>query len=161
MVSEKFLTRLMGRTEVEDTLERLDRLTKEETLMAVTRNLGVTHRVDDNVMAVKGVVHNIDVNVEQIKRSLHHGAIVGHQGIQLLRKWLSAPDPSINHNIASKTQHAGTTTWFTQSSTFRDWKKNGSLLWILGNRMLLPSFLSLTIDRFPDFAAGAGKSILW
>ena len=24
-----------------------------------------------------------------------------------------------------------------------------------------PIFLSLTIDPFPDFAAGAGKSILW
>ena len=67
MTSEKFLKRLMGRTEVEDALDRLDTLTKEETSMAVTRNLEVTHRVDGNVMGVKGTVHNIDGNVEAIK----------------------------------------------------------------------------------------------
>ena len=82
-------------------------------------------------------------------------------GTQLLRTWLSAPDPSIDHNIACKTQHNGTAKWFIQSSTFRDWKKNGSLLWVHGNRTFSRSFLSLTIDSFSDFAAGAGKSILW
>jgi cell division protein FtsI/penicillin-binding protein 2 len=58
--SETFLKRLVGKTGIEDALERLDTLTKEESLMAVTRNLKVTHQVDDNVMAVKGSVHNID-----------------------------------------------------------------------------------------------------
>jgi hypothetical protein len=78
MVSEKFLKRLVGRTKIEDGLERLDTLTNEETLMAVTRNLGVTHLVDGNVMAVKGIAQNIDGNVEQLKRPLHaDGAIVG------------------------------------------------------------------------------------
>ena len=67
MASEKFLKRLVGKTEVEDALERLDTLTKEETLMAVTKNLEVTHHVDDNVTAVKGIVHDIDGNVEAIK----------------------------------------------------------------------------------------------
>ena len=78
MVSEKFLKRLVGKTEVEDALERLDILTKEETLMAVTKNLEVTHHVDGNVTAVKGIVHNIDGNVEQLNRLLHpDGTIVG------------------------------------------------------------------------------------
>ncbi|KAH9985686.1 hypothetical protein BJV77DRAFT_1152736 [Russula vinacea] len=170
----------MGRTEVEDALDRLDTLTKEETSMAVTRNLEVTHRVNGNVMAVKGTVHNIDGNVEAIKEVIRvvndsvedvisnvDGNIKGTkelaeniddnvkatkaltedvgdnveviQGIarsvdhnvkrpnMLLRTWLSAPDPSINHNTACKTQHGGTATWFIQSSTFRDWKENGSL----------------------------------
>jgi hypothetical protein len=71
MISEKFLKRLIGRTEVEDALDRLDTLTKEETLMAVTRNLGVTHHVDGNVKAVKEIAQNIDGNVEQLKRLLH------------------------------------------------------------------------------------------
>jgi hypothetical protein len=64
---EKFLKRLMGGSVVEDGLQRLDTLTKEETLMAVTRNLEVTHHIDGNVMAVKGIVHNIDGNVEASK----------------------------------------------------------------------------------------------
>ena len=51
--SEKFLKRLIGRTDVEDALLRLDSLTKEESLMAVAKNLEITQRVDQNVMVVK------------------------------------------------------------------------------------------------------------
>ena len=58
-----------------------------------------------------------------------------------LRSWLSPPDPSVNHNTACKTQHGGTATWFIQGSTFQDWKKNGSLLWVRGNRTLLHASL--------------------
>ena len=49
----------MGKTDIEDALERLDTLTKEESLMAVTRNLKVAYHVDGNVMAVKGDIHDI------------------------------------------------------------------------------------------------------
>ena len=44
---EKFLKRLIGRTDVEDALLRLDSLTKEESLMAVAKNLEITHRVKE------------------------------------------------------------------------------------------------------------------
>ena len=67
MASGKFLKRLVGKTELEDALERLDTLTKEETLMAVTRNLEVAHHVDVNMTAVKRIVHNIDGNVKDTK----------------------------------------------------------------------------------------------
>ena len=60
-----------------------------------------------------------------------------------LKPWLSPPDPSINHNTAYKTQHGGTATWFIQGNTFQDWKMNGSLLWVRGNRTLLSLFLPL------------------
>ena len=63
---EKILKKLMGRTEVEDALSRLDMLTKEESLMAVVRNLGVTHHID-------GVVHDIDDNVKGVARSVDNG----------------------------------------------------------------------------------------
>jgi hypothetical protein len=51
--TEKFLNRLMGRTEVEDALQRLDMLTKEETGMTVARNLAVGHAVEGIVTAIK------------------------------------------------------------------------------------------------------------
>ena len=54
-----------------------------------------------------------------------------------LRTWLSPPNPSVNHNTACDIQHKGTATWLIQSSKFKEWKKNGSLLWIRGNRMYL------------------------
>jgi len=77
------------------------------------------------------------------------------------RAWLSPPDPSINHNTACEIHHGETATWFIEGSTFQEWKENGSLLWIRGNRMVLSPLSLIIIDSFPGFAAGAGKSILW
>lgn len=56
---------------------------------------------------------------------------------QDLRHWLSAPDPSINHNIARAVHHEGTATWFFQGDIFLEWKSNPSLLWIYGKRGFL------------------------
>ena len=42
---EKFLKRLMGKTDVENALQRLDMLTKEENLMTNARTLEATHHV--------------------------------------------------------------------------------------------------------------------
>jgi hypothetical protein len=58
-----------------------------------------------------------------------------------LRKWLSPPDPSTNHNIACGAHLKGTATWFLQGSTFQTWKSSSSLLWIHGKRMLLNCYL--------------------
>ncbi len=64
---ETFLKRLIGRTDVEDVLLRLDSLTKEESLMAVARNLVATHRVDGNVQETKRLAEVIDHNVKATK----------------------------------------------------------------------------------------------
>jgi hypothetical protein len=48
---EKFLNRLMGRTEVKDALQRLDVLTGEELRMTVIRVFEVVNHVDRNVAA--------------------------------------------------------------------------------------------------------------
>jgi len=82
------MKRLVGRKDIEDALLRLDSLTKEESLMAVARNLEVTHRVDsivrdvdgnvketkalakdvgDNVKVIEGVAQSIDDNVKVTK----------------------------------------------------------------------------------------------
>ncbi|KAI0249021.1 hypothetical protein BJV78DRAFT_1230625, partial [Lactifluus subvellereus] len=50
---KKFFNRLVGRTEVEDALQRLDMLTKEESGMTMARNLAVTHLVDSNAADFK------------------------------------------------------------------------------------------------------------
>ena len=44
---EKFLKRLAGRTDLEDALKKLDRLTQEEARMAAAENLRITHSVRD------------------------------------------------------------------------------------------------------------------
>ncbi|KAH9179178.1 hypothetical protein EDB89DRAFT_1901212 [Lactarius sanguifluus] len=50
---KKYLKRLVGWTDVEKALKKLDMLTQEEMGMAVARNLEVTHSVDNNVRAIK------------------------------------------------------------------------------------------------------------
>ena len=73
--------------------------------------------------------------------------LVGSQLRENLRKWLSPPDPSTNHNMACGTHHKGTATWFLQSSTFQTWKFSSSLLWIHGKRMLLNCHHIIPPDR--------------
>ena len=74
---EKFFKRIIGRTDIEDALQRLDTLTKEESLMTAARNLEVTHHVDDNVAAVKELTQDVRDNVkvvEKVTRRVGHGA---------------------------------------------------------------------------------------
>jgi hypothetical protein len=90
--------------------------------------------------------------------------LTGKQLRTELRTWLSPPNPSINHNTACDLQHKGTAAWFIQGNKFKEWKKNGSLLWIRGNRMFLhpcQSFMTVDVHLIFHFSAGSGKSILW
>jgi hypothetical protein len=63
--------------------------------------------------------------------------LTGNQLRQDLRRWLSAPDPSTNHNIACNAHHKGTATWFFEGRTYKGWKSTSSdsVLWIHGKRM--------------------------
>ncbi len=46
------MKKLIGKTEIEDALKRLDKLTQDEARMATAQLLRVTHTVDDRVRAV-------------------------------------------------------------------------------------------------------------
>jgi len=50
--SEKFVRKLMGKTDIEDALGRLDKLTQDEVRMAVAQNLRTTHQVLDGARIV-------------------------------------------------------------------------------------------------------------
>ena len=60
---EKYVKKLLGRTEIEDALKRLDRLTQEEARMAAAENLRLTHTVDKRMEAVADTVVAIDNRV--------------------------------------------------------------------------------------------------
>ena len=64
--SEKYAKRLIGRTEMEDGLKRLDKLTLEEVRMAIAQNLKVTHTVDKGVKEVVDTVVAIDDRVVRV-----------------------------------------------------------------------------------------------
>ena len=118
---------LIGNTDVEDALQRLNDLTEEEARIAYAELCRTTH-------------------------SLCEGA---------LRKWLSPPDPSTNHNNLWKTHLKGTTDWFTCGTVFKDWKSAGSLLWVHGNRGFLLAFSMRSVLTIFNLIAGSGKSVLW
>ena len=65
--TERFMNRILGRTDVEDALQRLGVLTTEENLMTTARNLEVTHRVDVNVVATQEVIHDVNGNIKETK----------------------------------------------------------------------------------------------
>jgi hypothetical protein len=80
--------------------------------------------------------------------------------------WLSPPDPWKNHHAACELRHRGTAEWFIHGNTFPEWRTSevpGSLLWVYGKRLLIPSFCDSTETNLFifGFAAGAGKSVFW
>jgi hypothetical protein len=57
------LKKLIGRTDMEDGLKRLDKLTQEEARMATAQVLKVTYAVDERVRGVADRVVNVDDRV--------------------------------------------------------------------------------------------------
>ena len=138
----KYMKKLIGRTEIEDGLKRLDKLTQEEAWMAAAQI--------DKRSSVEDQVQQAAIDEDQMKRSstpnlisADYGSLFIFSGNQLrenIHKWLSPPDPLTNHNIACGTHHKKTATWFFQGSIFQEWKSTGSLLWIHGKRLSSSDF---------------------
>ena len=131
----------------------------------------VDDRVQDIGKDISIRVQGVDDKLDQAHRPLfslipsHHSDgsnnITGNQLRDKLLQWLSPPDPSINHNIASKAHHDGTAEWFFRGSIFSQWKLTGSLLWIHGKRALHLAFTTLQPLIFLRSTAGSGKSVFW
>ena len=63
---EKYVKTLIGKTEMEDALRRLDKLTQEEARMAAAQNLKAMHIVDERVKGVADTVVAIDNRVASV-----------------------------------------------------------------------------------------------
>ena len=61
--SEKYLKKLIGRTEMEDALKKLDKLTQEEARMAAAEILKATYAADKRVQGVADTVVATDNRV--------------------------------------------------------------------------------------------------
>ncbi|KAI0290549.1 hypothetical protein B0F90DRAFT_1824933 [Multifurca ochricompacta] len=162
---KKYLKRLVGRTDVEDAMNRLDMLTQEETRMAAIKE--IAHDVDGNLKAIKKVTHDVDRNVKvinevvrdvgndtkAIKEATHSVSddvkMIKKETEQLrstekLRAWLSPPNPSINHNVARDTRE-----WFHVV----DSRKPGSgksILW----------YAALQLSKFWVFTFSTSSTII-
>jgi hypothetical protein len=58
--------KLTGNREIEDSLERLDKLTQEEARMASAQQLKMTHSVDDRVRGVEDQVKDVRGDVQDV-----------------------------------------------------------------------------------------------
>ena len=67
--SEKFLKRVAGRTDLEDGLKKLEKLTNEEIAMAIAQNLKLTYNIDTEVTRVGEGVNSILQQAADVKRS--------------------------------------------------------------------------------------------
>lgn len=59
-----YLKKLMGRTDIEDALGRLDKLTQDEVRMATAQLLKITHEVNDKVTRIDDGVKGVDAKVK-------------------------------------------------------------------------------------------------
>ena len=65
--SAKFLKRVVGRTDLEDGLKKLEKLTNEEISMAIAQNLKLANNIDAEVTRVGEGVRSVDKNTLVIK----------------------------------------------------------------------------------------------
>ncbi|KAF8494392.1 hypothetical protein F5888DRAFT_655820 [Russula emetica] len=114
--------------------------------------------VDDKLVAViddgkeaRGVIQQTADSVDQVKRN---------QLRRDVRRWLSPPDPSTNHNIACNAHCEGTATWFFRGSIYQDWKSTDSepLLWIYGKPGSGKTILCSTIIQDMKVMCDAGQA---
>ncbi|KAI9432209.1 hypothetical protein H4582DRAFT_1777559, partial [Lactarius indigo] len=184
--AKKFFKKLAGRRDIEDALQRLDRLTQEEARMATAQVLRLTQRVDDKVEGVNKGVQGVDGKVEavdeRVQRVDHNVQAVddrvkqvddrvgvvndnveliidGNQLRRDLRNWISPPDPSINYNTACSAHHEGTAAWLTQGDAFKAWTTSGCLLWVHGKPGSGKSILSSVIIRDLEDVCKAGFAL--
>ncbi|KAH9061881.1 hypothetical protein EDB87DRAFT_1576215 [Lactarius vividus] len=89
--AKKFFKKLIGRRDIEDALERLDRLTQEEARMATAEVLRLTHSVDDKVKGVDRKVDRVDERVQCVDEGVHG---VG-EGVQRVDHKVQAVDDRV------------------------------------------------------------------
>ena len=63
---ERFFKKLMGRSDIDDALRRLDVLIQEEHRMAAAQGLRATHRVDELVIEIQHDVQGVDERVRGV-----------------------------------------------------------------------------------------------
>jgi hypothetical protein len=65
--SEKYFMKLTGNRDIEDSLDKLDKLTQEEARMASAELLKMTHSVDGKLMGVDDRVRSVTVQVQDVR----------------------------------------------------------------------------------------------
>ena len=116
--SEKYGKKLIHKSDMGNALKKLDKLTQEEALMISAENLKATYTVGE---MVKEVRRSSSANLTHIGYETLY-ITSENQLRDNVHKWLSPPDPSINHNIACGTHEKKLSTWFIEGNIHQEWK---------------------------------------
>ena len=97
---EKYARKLIGRTEIEDALKKLDKLTHEEAWMGIAQNLKATHTVGESLRGVADEVVAIDNRVAHVDNRL---ASVGVQVVGVADQVAGVDDrvASVNDRVVT------------------------------------------------------------
>ncbi|KAF8463389.1 hypothetical protein DFH94DRAFT_848962, partial [Russula ochroleuca] len=87
--------RLIGRTDMEDALQRLDKLTQEEARMALAENMKATHTVDERVREVTNTVVAIDNRVASLDNRVAMGTHAIDESVKGVREQVLAIDDRV------------------------------------------------------------------
>ncbi|KAH9066445.1 hypothetical protein EDB87DRAFT_1574028 [Lactarius vividus] len=68
--TKKYFKKLVGKTDVEDALRRLDKLTQDEVRMATAQLLKITHVVNDKVTKIDDDVKGVDDKVNDVSHTV-------------------------------------------------------------------------------------------
>ena len=66
LYAEGYFKKLFGRKDVEDALQRLDKLTQEEARIAATESYATTHGINERLEVVDDRVRGVDHNVVSV-----------------------------------------------------------------------------------------------
>ncbi|KAH9007447.1 hypothetical protein EDB84DRAFT_219794 [Lactarius hengduanensis] len=144
--------KLVGRTDIEDALKRLDNLTREEIRMAIAQVLKAINELKDESKKANEALLQIEDDVGEIRWG---------QIEQNVRRWFSPPDPSVNYNTAREAHQEGTAAWLFEGSSFKEWELVGSLLWIHGKPGSGKSVLSSAIINHVISSRNAGDTLAY
>ena len=100
---EKYGKRLIGRTDMEDALKRLDKLTQEEAGMAAAQNLKATHIVDERVRGVANTMVAIDNRVASVDNRIADVTHAIDEGVRGVEEQVLAVDErgaSVDNKVA-------------------------------------------------------------
>ena len=79
---EKFLKRVIGKTDLEDAVKRLDKLTQEEARMALAEVLRIAHDIRDEVKVVDSKVEDMGSKVQCVDEKVQV-VINGARGVSI------------------------------------------------------------------------------
>ena len=104
---------MTGNTDIEDSLERLDKLILEDARMASTELVKMTRNIDGSAMGVDGGVKGASGRLQDVRGDVHDiGNLV--QGVEARGQDLHGDVQDVGHKVEKNWQQ-----YFQQSSTCR------------------------------------------